>query len=340
MRDLATAVLLLAANLLPAGARADDFGWPGRGTIRMAVPAGWSVRPRDAGDVGYAFRAQPKAGPSIVVQITLAALPPDKPMRADEVKARLEAMVQPYLAGSVEKVFDPKPLSLSQASGWVVQLTDASLVGKPPEPDNFKVMRNALAALDDHLMMIATVQFDDPSRPEVAEAMSLLSSLRLVRSSGGAPPGGPASGAFEFTVPESRVVVKVPDIGLQRDDPAGGGPRYFKLSRSSPQLILSGWLEPASQYKGLKAFWESETRSPAYAGAGAPTRVQMLQVGPWEVVAFDVAVPGGTSAHLRAERVQAGTWIDLHLSSTSTRAPAALREELVAALRTVKIVQK
>jgi hypothetical protein len=134
--------------------------------------------------------------------------------------------------------------------------------------------------------------------------------------------------------------VKVPDMGLRPDGPAGGEARYFKLSRTSPQLILSGWLEPASRYKGLRAFWDSESRSPAYAGAGAPTRVEMLQVGPWEVVAFDVVVPGGTSAHLRAERVQAGTWIDLHLSSTSTRAAAALREELVAALRTVEVVEK
>jgi hypothetical protein len=220
----------------------------------------------------------------------------------------------------------------------VVQLTDASLVSKPPEPGNFKVMRNALAVLDDHLMMVATVQFDNPSRPEVAEAMVLLSTLRLER--GAAPPAKPAGGTFEFTVPESRVVVKVPDIGLQRDDPDDGGPRYFRLSRSSPQLILSGWLEPASGYKGLKGFWESETRSPAYAGSLAPTRVEMLQAGPWEVVAYDVVVPGGTSADLRAERVQAGTWIDLHLSSTSDRAASALREGLLAALRKVEVVEK
>jgi hypothetical protein len=337
IRRLATA-LVLAANL-PAAALGDDFAWTGRGTIRVTVPDGWSVLSRDAG-VRYDFRAQPKAGPSILVQLTLLALPRDKPMHADAVRSRLEQTVQPYLAGSVEKVFDPRPLLLSQGSGWVVQLTDASLVGKAPEPGNFKVMRNAQAALGDDLVMIATIQFDDPSRPEVAEAMSLVSTLRVERSSGGATPAGPASGAFEFTVPESRVVVKVPDIGLRRDDPTGGGPRYFKLSRSNPQLILSGWLEPAPRYKGLEAFWESEARSPAYAGEGAPTHVEMLQVGPWEVVCFDVAAPGGTSSHLRAERVQAGTWIDLHLSSTSAREPPALREELLAALRTVQVVEK
>lgn len=40
--------------------------------------------------------------------------------------------------------------------------------------------------------------------------------------------------------------------------------------------------------------------SPAYEGAGQPTNVALLKEGAWEVVAFDVPVPGGTSAHLRA----------------------------------------
>jgi hypothetical protein len=68
----------------------------------------------------------------------------------------------------------------------------------------------------------------------------------------------------------------------------------------------------------------------------------MLKTGPWDVVAFDVSlpVPGFTSAHVRAERVQAGTWIDLHLSTTSARPPATLRAELLAALSQVEVVEK
>ncbi len=152
-----------------------------------------------------------------------------------------------------------------------------------------------------------------------------------------AEPGGP----FTFTVPQSTVIVKVSDPSLRPDEAAAVGPSYFKLSRREPQLILSGWLEPASRYKGLKEFWQSESRSPAYAGAGAPTRVEMRRAGPWEVVAFDVPVPGGgTSAHVRAERVQGGTWIDLHLSTTSARPPATLRAELLAALRQVEVAEK
>jgi hypothetical protein len=339
MRRLATA-LLLTTTLVPAGARAAEFAWPGRGTVRMTVPASWTVSSGDAGELGVGFRAAPKAG-AVVAQITLAALPPGKAVRADDVKKELEKLVQPYLDGTVERTFAPKPLTLSQGSGWVVQLTDASLVGKPPEPGNYKVMRNALAALGDGVLMIATIQFDDPSLPQVAEAMALLSSLRL-EPNPGAKVAASTTGSFEFSVPQSRVTVRVPDLGLRPDGPIDLERRYFMLSRSNPQLIVSGWLEPASAYQGLKAFWESESRSPAYSGAGAPTRVELLRVGPWEVVAYDIPLPGGsgTSAHLRAERVQAGSWIDLHLSSTSSRAATALREDLVTALRAIEVVEK
>src|SRR5580700_8004512 len=92
----------------------------------------------------------------------------------------------------------------------------------------------------------------------------------------------------------------------------------------------------SSSYNGLKEFWQSESRSPAYAGALAPTGVEMLRIGPWEVVAYDVRPGGATSANVRAERVQAGTWIDLHLSTASTRPSATLRAEL----RQVEVVER
>jgi hypothetical protein len=146
---------------------------------------------------------------------------------------------------------------------------------------------------------------------------------------------------FTFTVPQSRVIVKVSDPSLL-PDAAGAKPNYFKLARREPLLIVSGWLEPAQQYKGLNAFWQGESRSPAYAGALAPTRVEMLREGAWEVVAFDVSVQGAVQSNLRAERVEAGTWIDLHLSTIARAGTPStkLRAELLAALRQVQVLQK
>lgn len=147
---------------------------------------------------------------------------------------------------------------------------------------------------------------------------------------------------FTFTVPQSRVLVKISDSSLLPDATASAKPNYFKLTRRDPLLIVSGWLEPAQRYRGLNAFWQGESRSPAYAGPLAPVRVEMLREGAWEVVAFDVSVPGATQSNLRAERIEAGTWIDLHLSTMGHGATPStkLRAELLAVLRQVQVLQK
>ncbi|WP_139017449.1 hypothetical protein [Bradyrhizobium sp. STM 3809] len=147
---------------------------------------------------------------------------------------------------------------------------------------------------------------------------------------------------FTFTMPQSQVTLKISEPALRADPVEGARPGYFKLSRAQPLLIVSGWLEPAQQYKGLEAFWAGELRSPALAGARAPTRVETLREGAWEVVAYDVSVPGLIQSNLRAERVEANTWIDLHLSTGAAdpSKAATSRAELLKVLRQVQIVRK
>jgi hypothetical protein len=335
-----TIAFVLAMGFGVAAAHAEAFDWPGHGTVRVNIPIGWGVRAQPTKEGSFYLIAQPQKAPVVSAQFSLIVSTPEQPLKVEQAKGWLENITRQFIDGSVEKVFDPKPLALWRGSGWVVQITDASLVGKAGEPGKYKVMRQAVAVLDDRVMLNATILFDDPSHPEVEKAMSLLSSLQFESGTGGATAAPSPSGPFTFTVPQSRVIVKVSDSSLRPDDAAPVRPSYFMLSRTDPQLTLSGWLEPASSYKGLKEFWQSESRSPAYAGATAPTRIEMLKTGPWEVVAFDALVPGGTSSHLRAERVLAGTWIDLHLSTSSARPPATLRAELLAALREIQVVEK
>src|ERR1700719_810161 len=123
------------------------------------------------------------------------------------------------------------------------------------------------------------------SSPVHAEGIDI--GIRLAQGAGPAP--ATSNGPFTFTIPQSRVIVKVSDASLRPDDAAGAKPNYFKLSRRDPLLILSGWLEPAARYKGLDAFWEAEKRSPAFAGPLAPIRIEMLREGGWDVAALDVA---------------------------------------------------
>jgi hypothetical protein len=62
--------------------------------------------------------------------------------------------------------------------------------------------------------------------------------IRLAQSAGPAPSKSDAP--FAFTVPPSRVIVKVSDPALRPDNATSAGQNYFKLERRDPQLILSG----------------------------------------------------------------------------------------------------
>lgn len=326
-----------ALTLLAPSARADELPWPGVGVVQATPPGGWQLAGKAAGEGGFYLRAQPKAGPSASLQATLVALPPGKVISPDELRAQLQQASAKVVEGSVERRFDPQPLRLSRGRGWVVQLTDAAMAGKPPVPGEFRMIRSGVGTLDAGFLVVVTVLFDDARQAEVEQALALVASLAVDRR---ATPPAPAASPLELTVPESRVLVKLPDVGLTRDPSTDPSRRYFMLSRREPQLLLSAWFEPADAYRGLEAFWESERKSPAYEGAGKPTNVALLKEGAWEVVAFDIPVDGGTSAHLRAQRVQAGTWLDLHLSSTAARPAAALREDLLRTLRAVQVLEK
>src|SRR5262249_40973934 len=177
-------------------------------------------------------------------------------------------------------------------------------------------------------------------RLTVAAALLATCLASSALAQGAVPAPAPSGGPFTFTMPQSRVIVKVSDTSFRPD--ASNRPNYFKLTRRDPLLILSGWLEPPPRHKGLAAFWEDEKKSPARAPPLAPTRVEMLREGKWEVVAYDVPLPvgPGIQSNLRAQRVEAGTWIDLHISTASARPSATMRAELLAALRKVDIMVK
>ena len=335
---------LIVSFYLPT-LRGEEFILPKAGTISLTVPATWSIVGQAKGGNGYYLSAKPKSAVAAVVQITLMDTPPEHPVVFADLPGELQSMVQPYLADSVEGKFAPHEIFLKQGKGWYNEITDASLVGKPPVPDNFKIMRNAVLGLDDHLMGIATMQFDNPSANEVTEMLAMVSSLRFTRSATptAAKPSG-VLGDFVFTVPESHLRLKIPASGLVQDTERIGGstdsPRYFKLTRHSPDLILSGWLEPAHRYDGLQKLWAGETVAWGKNGLPRAENVEFFKAGDWEIVGYEIAVPNGSSTHLRAELARAGTWVDLHLSSTSTQSATVSRKLLLTFLKTIEVTEK
>lgn len=352
-RILRTLALALGFALTAGAVRAEDFDWPGRGMISLDAPASWSIRSKQSATAIYGFSASPKSDVAAKLQISVIDLPPERAMPRSELKPWLLKTVQPHLADSVERKVEPQPLKAAQGEGWFVQITDAKLVGKPPVLGDYKVMRSALLAPDDRALAVITMQFDDAASPAAVEMLAIASSLRFVRSA--APATAPAKrldeqGNYRFTDPHSHIVLLVPGAGLVESNLRVGGatnnPRYFQLSGSQPNLMVSGWLEPAEKYKGdIKKFWDGETAGFKKAGQLMPQTVAFSKADDWDVITYELALPMPKirNYHIRAEAVRSGTWVDVHLSTTvpeSAESAEACRARLLATLRAFKIVEK
>jgi hypothetical protein len=162
--------------------QAVDFTWAGHGTISFDLPAGWKMEGQPAEDVGYSFTARPDSDVAAFLQITLVSIPADKPIAVPELPERLHASLLPYIEQSVEKEFRPVALKSRQGKGWYAELTDSSLVGKPPVSNDYKVMRSALIAVDRQTLVIATMQFDVPDTDTPGEMLAIVSSVRFAHA--------------------------------------------------------------------------------------------------------------------------------------------------------------
>jgi hypothetical protein len=134
-------------------------------------------------------------------------------------------------------------------------------------------------------------------------------------------------GAYEVIVPVSRLVLTIPKNQLVRSNGGSNNPRYFYLNDRARALIVSGWFEPERAFKGMNAFWNDEQRGLTQRGISIDDVVQE-RVGNWQAVFYSIRLPRGRSSNVRAEWVQSGTWIDLHLSVTADQPEADLRATL------------
>jgi hypothetical protein len=151
-------------------------------------------------------------------------------------------------------------------------------------------------------------------------------------------------GNFELTVPASRIILTIPKGGLVQETMATGGstnnPRYFYLSDSTFDLIISGWIESDQRFSGVKKAWEDDTTAWKRGGLPEPQNISFSKIGQWDVVIYDMTIPDGNNSHIRAHWVQAGTWIDIHMSITVNRPITEIRAKLQSIIKTIQVKQK
>jgi hypothetical protein len=145
--------------------------------------------------------------------------------------------------------------------------------------------------------------------------------------------------SIELSVPVSKVTLTFPRGGLATvNEPRSGAtasPRYFHFYDEKRGLVVSGWFEPASSFVGFEKFWTRELLAMKKNGVPIKEAPEVVHAGAWQAVAYDVGLPNGVSANVRAELISAGTWVDLHISVTSPGSAREAREQAVEFLKSI-----
>jgi tetratricopeptide (TPR) repeat protein len=147
---------------------------------------------------------------------------------------------------------------------------------------------------------------------------------------------------YELTVPVSRLVMNIPKEGwTQASSPNGGASRrYFYLEDKNRHLILSGWFEAQEEFPGMAKFWEGETRAWSKNKLPKPAQVAFRKIGGWDTVVYQMPRTGGSNVNIRAHWLQAGTWIDLHISVDSDATETENTKRLEALLAGIRVSEK
>ena len=148
------------------------------------------------------------------------------------------------------------------------------------------------------------------------------------------------AGDFYFlTVGVSKLVIMMPKDDLVADS-SNERLRYFKFSAPDDRLIVSGWFEPDQLYPGVDAHRKEVVENVQKQGLPEPREVQFAKVGIWDVISYELHVANLTNTDLWAEYVQAGTWLELHLSTAFPGSAADNRAKLAAFLQRISVTEK
>ncbi len=149
-------------------------------------------------------------------------------------------------------------------------------------------------------------------------------------------------GTYQLTVPAGGLIMTVPKGGFVLSKPPAGpsGQHYFHLQEKVTHLIISGWFEPEQAFLGMEKFWAEETSAMKRTGLPQPQNVSFEQLGKWNAIIYDIPAPVGHNSNIRAEWIQARTWIDIHLSLTADLSEAEIRTKLRDCLKMIQVAER
>lgn len=149
---------------------------------------------------------------------------------------------------------------------------------------------------------------------------------------------------YVLDVPVSRIQLTLPDTKLIdltiKMRKSANDRRYFYFSDEARGLSVSGWFEQAASFPGISKFWQDEIAVWKRNSLPAPLNVSAVQFNKWQAIFYDIDSSKESGKHVRAELVQNGTWIDLHISILDSASPPPTRSMLEDILNSIVVTTK
>jgi hypothetical protein len=172
-------LLLSALLLLPISAFADTIDLGTHGTLTIAVPKDWKLTSTKQ-DAGVDLAIAAPGGVNAQLLFSVIYVPHGATAVKADVDGKVIAEAAGFLSMSVEKKAVLRKYSMSgDAYGAYCLFTDASLVGKPPEKDNFKVVTVGIIWFNDSVGVSVSQVCDDEKGPEFSTMLAMTNSATL-----------------------------------------------------------------------------------------------------------------------------------------------------------------
>ncbi|HEX2853763.1 MAG TPA: hypothetical protein VHO24_11035 [Opitutaceae bacterium] len=339
-------LVLLLGLFVSSSLRADLLGE----TVEITPVAGWGrmlvARPSPFPTLQYV----PKDGRNASVLITLFPADAAKVTDLPSLKKFLRVSATPYLSAPDAEM---NAIERGLPQGFLVYASfeDPDLVGKPSRKGNYKIATPAAAYLGSGPTLQVTIFTDRKDGADLQEALQIVQSASLRRT----PPKAPVLTAL--TLPKaSTTPAPVPKnldrqtvgfrtfssvlllpMRFERTPKLNSEENYFSFI-DEKHVILSGWLDHAAGFNGMKEFWVKEKNAMTGEGGLSVAEESFTIINGWTIVRYVVrAGDAPPQKNIRACRVVGDTWADIHLSTIE---PAATWKDLEDVVKELSLAPK
>ena len=337
--------------LVSVSLSAENIRFDNNNFINIDIPVNWTVtqnRGTPLPEMGKTFdiRLTPPSNEKGSLIITVGKTITGGPLTREQLDGFTQAVTTNYLQGSVEKRVAFIELPVRGGSGKYSIFTDASLVNKRLGQNDFLYAVPFFVNYNNGCFVYATGLTNNTSAAGFQNMIKSVSSIEPSLTQIARTPPIQIETNRQGTIignAVNKLKLLITSGNLKRmDERSGGGqsnPGYFYFQDTRTQILISGWFEPIEkfEYDDVRRFWASQYSN------GELLNAEFRKIDDWEIFLFDLPLPAefrgrACNSNLRANLLKDDTWIDLHLSITSDKSSAILRNDLIEYIKTIRII--